>query len=256
MSKFLAICFRELRSLVLSPVAAVCAAMFLLVSGYLYYSIAIVASLQAQQLLRLQQMPLQLNANDVVLVPSLRNLSVILLLVVPILTMRLFAEEKKQRTQELLFTSPVTIPQIVLGKYCAVLVLYGGLLVLTLYMPLLLHQFSVLAWGPVVSGYLGLFLVGAVFLSIGLFASSLTENQVVAAMVSFALLLLLWLIGWTGAAATDPGMKSILSYLSLLDHLNNFLNGLVDTKDVVYCLGLIAVGLFLTHRVVESHRWR
>ena len=132
MSKLFAIFSREWRSLIVSPVAAVSVAMFLLVSGYLFYSIVIVASTQTRMMLRMQQMLPQLNANEVILTPSLRNLSVILLLIVPILTMRLMAEEKKQKTSELLLTSPVTVTQIILGKYFAVLALYGVMLGLTL----------------------------------------------------------------------------------------------------------------------------
>lgn len=256
MSKFLAIFIREFRSLVVSPIAAVCVSMFLLVTGYLFYSIVVVASTQTRMMLRMQQVLPQLNPNDAILEPALRNFSVILLLIVPVLTMRLIAEEKKQKTSELLLTSPVTITQIILGKYAAVLALYAMMLGLTLYMPLLLDRFGAVSWWPVLSGYVGLFLVGAVFLSVGLLASALTENQMIAAMISFALLLLMWLVGWAGAATADSDVGRMLSYLSLLGHLNNFLSGLIDTRDVVYLLGLIAVSLFLTHRVVESYRWR
>ena len=256
MSKWFAICLRELRSLAVSPVAAVCIAMFLLVTGYLFYTIVIAASAQTRMVLRMQQMLPQLNINDTILTPSLRNFSVILLLIVPLLTMRLIAEEKKQKTSELLLTSPVTVTQIVLGKYAAALALYALMLGLTLYMPLLLAQFGAIAWWPVASGYLGLFLVGAVFLAVGLFASSLTENQMIAAITSFALLLMMWLLGWAGAATADSAWGRLLTELSILDRLNHFLDGLVDTQDVVYLIGLIAVSLFLTHRVVESSRWR
>jgi ABC-2 type transport system permease protein len=166
------------------------------------------------------------------------------------------AEEKKQKTSELLLTSPVTVTQIILGKYFAVLALYGVMLGLTLYMPLLLGLFGPVVWWPVLSGYLGLFLVGAVFLAVGLLASSLTENQMIAAITSFSLLIVMWLLGWAGAATADVQVGPLLTYLSLLEHLNNFLAGLIDTRDVVYLLGLIAVSLFLAHRVVESQRWR
>jgi len=230
--------------------------MFLLVSGYLFYTIVITASVQTRMMLRMQQMIPQMNINDVILTPSLRNLSVILLLIVPILTMRTLAEERKQKTSELLLTSPVTVTQIVLGKYCAVLALYALMLGLTLYMPLLLSRFGVISWWPVLSSYLGLFLVGAVFLSVGLLASSLTENQMIAAITSFSLLLVMWLLGWAGAVTADSQFGTLLTNLSILQHLNNFLQGLIDTKDVVYLLGLVAIGLFLTHRVLESQRWR
>ncbi|MBI3621613.1 MAG: ABC transporter permease subunit [Nitrospirae bacterium] len=256
MSKLLAVCARELRSLLVSPIAAVCVAMFLLVTGYLFYTIVIAASVQTRMMLRMQQMAPQLNINEMILAPSLRNFSVILLLIVPLLTMRLIAEERKQKTSELLLTSPVTVAQLILGKYLAVLALYGVMLGLTLYMPLLLGRFGPVVWWPVFSGYLGLFLVGAVFLAVGLLASALTENQMIAAIISFSLLIVMWLLGWVGAVTADTQTGPLLTYLSLLEHLNNFLAGLIDTKDVVYLLGLIAVSLFLAHRVVESQRWR
>jgi len=256
MSKLLAVCARELRSLLVSPIAAVCVAMFLLVTGYLFYTIVLAASVQTRMMLRMQQMAPQLNINEMILAPSLRNFSVILLLIVPILTMRLIAEERKQKTSELLLTSPVTVTQIILGKYFAVLALYGVMLGLTLYMPLLLGRFGTVVWWPVLSGYLGLFLVGAVFLAVGLLASALTENQMIAAIISFSLLIVMWLLGWVGAVTADTQTGPLLAYLSLLEHLNNFLAGLIDTKDVVYLLGVIAVSLFLAHRVVESQRWR
>ncbi len=256
MSKLLAIFSREWRSLIVSPIAAVCVAMFLLVTGYLFYTIVIAASVQTRMMLRMQQMAPQLNINEMILTPSLRNFSVILLLIVPILTMRSIAEEKKQKTSELLLTSPVTVTQIILGKYFAVLALYGVMLGLTLYMPLLLARFGTIAWWPVLSGYLGLFLVGAVFLAVGLLASALTENQMIAAITSFSLLIVMWLLGWAGAATADSQVGPLLMSLSILEHLNNFLAGLIDTKDVVYLLGVIAVSLFLAHRVVESQRWR
>jgi ABC-2 type transport system permease protein len=256
MNKLLAIGFRELRSLLVSPIAAVCVAMFLLVTGYLFYTIVIAASVQTRMMLQLQQQAPSLNMNEMILAPSLRNFSVILLLIVPILTMRLIAEERKQKTSELLWTSPVTVMQIILGKYVAVLVLYGVMLGLTLYMPLLLGRFGPVVWWPVLSGYLGLFLVGAVFLAVGLLASALTENQMIAAITSFSVLIVMWLLGWVGAVTADAQAGPLLTYLSLLEHLNNFLSGLIDTRDVVYLLGLIAVSLFLAHRVVESQRWR
>jgi len=256
MNKLLAIGFRELRSFLVSPIAAVCVAMFLLVTGYLFYTIVIAASMQTRMMLRMQQMAPQLNINEMILAPSLRNFSVILLLIVPILTMRLIAEERKQKTSELLLTSPVTVTQIILGKYFAVLALYGVMLGLTLYMPLLLGRFGSVVWWPVLSGYLGLFLVGAVFLAVGLLASALTENQMIAAIISFSLLIVMWLLGWVGTVTADTQTGPLLTYLSLLEHLNNFLAGLIDTKDIVYLLGLIVLSLFLAHRVVESQRWR
>ncbi|MGH7274372.1 MAG: ABC transporter permease subunit, partial [Nitrospiria bacterium] len=208
------------------------------------------------QLLRIQGAAPQFNVNELVFRPTFHNMSVVLLLIMPILTMRLFSEEKKTKTAELLLTSPLTISEIVLGKYLGALIIYLAMLGLTFYMPLLLSIYSQLNWGTLFSGYLGLFLLGSVFLSIGLFASSLTENQIIAALASFGLLLLIWLLKWSAATMEGTGMGDILSYLSMLDHFDGLLRGLVETRTVVYYLSLVALGLFLTHRVVESQRWK
>lgn len=247
---------KEIRSYFNSPIAYVLMAVFLIINGYLFFSIVSFASRQSVQLLRFQGMAPQININELVFRPTFHNMSVVLLLIVPILTMRLISEEKKTRTAELLLTSPLHIIEIVLGKYLGALVVYLAMLGLTLYMPLLLSLYGELNWGVVFSGYLGLVLLGAVLLAIGLFGSSLTENQVIAALISFGLLLLIWLLGWAAAVVEGTTVGQVLSYLSVLDHFDDLVKGLVETKTIVYYLSLVALGLFLTHRVVESQRWK
>jgi len=250
------ITLKEVRSYFKSPVAYVLIGVFLIINGYLFSNIVSFASRQSVQMLRFQGAAPQINLNELVFRPTFHNMSVVLLLIIPILTMRLFSEEKKSRTNELLMTSPISISEIVLGKYLGVLMIYLMMLGLTLYMPILLAIYGQLNWGVMFSGYLGLVLLGAVFLSIGLFASSVTENQIIAALVSFGLLLMIWLLGWAAAAVEGTGMGQVFSYLSILDHFNGLLRGLVEIKTIVYYLSLVAFSLFLTHRVVESQRWK
>ena len=257
MRGFLAIVKKELRTYYGSPVAYAMGAVFPLVTGF--FTILIMNQFNDMSLQMAQSPQFApeggINANDTVIPALLSNMGVILLFVLPLLTMRLFAEEKRAGTDELLFTSPVTTLQIVLGKYTAAVVLLLLLLALTLLGPYFFDVYGGLDWLPVLAGYLGIFLMASSFLAIGLVASSLTENQIVAAVVTFGVLLILWVVGWSGEAATTT-TEHVLSYLSLYNHLDIFTRGVINTKDVVYYLTLCVFGLFLTHQVLESKRWR
>lgn len=246
---------KELRTSLASPVAYVVGAIFLLVSGLLFSNITALVARQTLQFLQFQGFTPQLSINEMILRPTYRNMAVVLILITPILTMRLFAEEKRSRTIELLMTSPISITTIIFGKYLAALGLYVIMLGLTVYMPILMALFGSIEWGPILTGYLGLILLGAVFLSIGLFASTLTENQIIAASVSFGLLLVFWLLGLAAMAAGSGVLGQLLTYLSFFEHLDNFIKGIIDVGDIVYFVSLAAFGLFLSHRVVESQRW-
>jgi ABC-2 type transport system permease protein len=252
------IAFKEVTSYFHSPIAYVLVAVFLIINGYIFSNITSVASAQSMQMLRFQGVG-AVNVAERAFQITLNNMSVILLFIIPILTMRLLSEEKKTRTAELLLTSPLTISEIVLGKYLGAFMVYLTMLGLTLYMPLLLSilpEQGQVNWGTIFTGYLGLVLLGAVLLSIGLFASSITENQIIAALISFGLLLLVWLLGWAAARVEGTGLGELLSYLSILDHFEGLLRGLIETRTIVYYLSLVAFGLFLTHRVMESQRWK
>jgi ABC-2 type transport system permease protein len=170
--------------------------------------------------------------------------------------MRLFAEERKLRTFEFLLTSPIRINEIVVGKFMSVFIVFLGLLGLTGFMPLILALFSDFEWYPVLTGYLGLVLLGALFLSVGVLASALTENQIVAAFVSIGLLLVLWLLAGLGSLLGDTAIGQAVSYLSFMEHYDHLVRGLVDTKDLVYFFSGLVLMLFLTHRVVDSTRWK
>jgi len=189
--------------------------------------------------------------------PLFTNMSVVLLFFMPMLTMRLFAEEKRSGTMELLLTYPVRDGEVLAGKFLAAGGLYIVLLGLTVLYPGLVAYFTQgrLEWGPILTGYLGLILVGGTFLAIGLLISSLTENQIVAGFATFGVLLAFWVIGW-GAESAGGNLRTVLQYLSITEHMDPFTRGLVDTKDLVYYGSAIALALFLTLRSLESKRWR
>jgi ABC-2 type transport system permease protein len=207
-------------------------------------------------MLRLQGNMPDLNVNEMVFRPVFYNMAVILLLIVPILTMRLLAEEKKLKTMELLLTSPVTITDIVVGKFAAALLVFIAMLVLSAAGALALAPFAEFRWAPILTAYLGVLLIGGLFLSAGLLSSGFTENQIISVILSFGVLLLLWLFEWAGQLFGDSVFGKLLTYLSPLGHFENLVKGLVDTKDLVYFGSAIVFGLFLTHRVIESQRWR
>jgi len=256
MSSVGAITRKEIRSYFVSPIAYVVAAVFLLLIGLLSYLAVLSVSNRSLQMLRLQGNMPELNVNEMVFRPVFENMAVVMLLVVPILTMRLLAEEKKLKTMELLLTSPVTIADIVLGKFFASFTIFAGMLALTASGALALVPFAEFRWTPILTAYLGTLLLGGLFLSAGLFASSLTENQIISIMLSFGFLLIIWLFGWAGQLFSDTVLGAILTYLSPIDHFLNMIKGLIETKDLVYFLAGITFSLFLTYRVIESQRWR
>ena len=256
MSPVGAIVRKELRSYFVSPVAYVVASVFLLLTGLLSFLAIATVSNRSMQMLRVQGNLPELNLNEIVFRPVFYNMAVLLLLVVPILTMRLLAEEKKLKTMELLVTSPVTITDIVVGKFVAALTVFAGMLALSAVAPVTLAPFAEFRWSPILTAYLGVLLMGGLFLGAGLLGSSLTENQIIAVILSFGVLLLFWLFGWAGQVFADTTLGKVLTYLSPLDHFEHLVKGLVETKDLVYFVAGIVFTLFLTHRVIESQRWR
>lgn len=251
-----AIIAKELRSAFVSPIVYVVSAVFLLIFGVLSYLAVVNAGSQAVRLMQLQGAAPQLNLNDLVFRPTFYSLAIVLMLVLPLLTMRLFAEERKLKTFELLMTSPVGVHEIVIGKFLGVYAIFLGLLALTGLVPLVLSFYSSFDWNPVLTSYLGLALLGGLFLATGVLASALTENQIVAAFLSFGLLILVWLLGGVGVVLGDTPVGHLVSYLSFIEHFDRLVRGLVDTKDLVYYACGLALMLFLAHRVVESQRWK
>ena len=223
---------KEMRLYFTSPVAWVIMAVFLFIAGYFFWSIFGYYTRVSMQS-AMNPMGGGLNVSDGVLRPLFSNFSVILLLMMPLVTMRLFAEERRSGTIELLLTYPVRDGAVLLGKFLAALTLYVLMIALTLLYPAMLWYFAPLEWGPILTGYVGLLLMGATFIAVGVFASSLTENQIVAALVSFLILLMFWVVGWSADFA-DPSIARILQDLSLTEHNDSFAKGVFDTKDIIF----------------------
>jgi len=179
----------------------------------------------------------------------------VLLFTIPLLTMRLFAEEKKLGTIELLFTYPYRDIEILMGKFLACVVMLLVMLVLTLLYPVLIAIVYQVEVGPLAASYLGMFLIGSAFISCGIMVSSLTENQIVAALVTYGFILIFWFVDWNEAAAS-PVLAEVLHHFSFFEHFYNFARGIIDTKDVVYFVLFIFFFLFLTLKSLESRQWR
>ncbi len=246
---------KEMRLYFTSPVAWVVLTIFLVIAGYFFYSIFAFFTLASMQSAMNPGMARELNVTESVMRPLFSNVSVILLLLVPLLTMRLIAEERRSGTIELLLTYPIRDGAILLGKYLAAFALYAIMLALTLVYPGMVAYFARVELGPLLTGYLGLLLMGAAFLAVGLFASSLTENQIVASITTFGVLLIFWVIGWSADYAGGT-IGKILTHLSLLEHFDSFGKGVLDTKDILYYVDFTIVALFLTLRSLEARRWR
>jgi len=199
----------------------------------------------------------KLSLNDWVISGVLHNMAVVALFITPMLTMRLFAEEKRQGTIELLATAPLTGTQIILGKFLGALALFGVMMAAGLLNFALLWHYATTPpeWKPVATGALALLLIGACFISVGLFVSTLTRNQIVAGTLTFGLLLGIWILGWMDDPSAGTVAKA-LAYLGLVTHLEDLMKGVLNLKDVVFYLSFIAFGLFLAHQSVESQRWR
>lgn len=246
---------RDMSSYFYSPIFYIVTTIFLALQGFMFHSILSFFSFQSYQTTQMQQMGMNLNVNEMVIEPSLLNMSVILLLISPLITMRSFSEEKKNKTFNLLLSSPVRLSEVVAGKFFACLGVIG-LMVVSSSVPLAF----VLAYGepeigPILTGYAGLLLMVGCYVSAGVFASSLTDNQLVAAVITFGFVFFMWIIGWAAQSVGDD-FGQVLEFLSLVTHLQNFVKGVVDTGDLSYFLSFMIFTLFLTYRVLESARWR
>ncbi|MGE0361619.1 MAG: ABC transporter permease subunit [Vicinamibacterales bacterium] len=244
---------KELQAYFASPIAYVVIGFFALLFGYFFYTLLWYFERQSMQVAMGSGMTM--NLNQMLIGPVFMNVSVIVLFVMPMITMRTYSEEKRSGTIELLLTSPITDWQIILGKFFGALALYAVMLAVTLIHIGVLFWYGDPEWKPVATGYLGLLLMGACFISAGLLISSLTKNQIVAGMVTFAVFLLLWVINWIGQSFGPTG-QAIVSHLSITEHLDDFARGIIDTKHLIYYASFIVFGLFLTAKSVDSERWR
>jgi ABC-2 type transport system permease protein len=254
MRNVLAIAQKELRSYFASPIAYIVIGLFLLLYGYfyiVYLSYFQRASLQMGQFGGGQPV----NVNEMMLRPLLQNVAVLVLFLLPMVTMRTYAEEKRSGTIELLLTSPLTDFQIIFGKFLGAMALYAVMLAFTSLHIGILFYFGNPEWKPLLSAYLGLLLLGGCFISLGLLISSLTRNQIVAGVTTFGVFLFLWIIDWIGSFSS-PRVNDITSYLSIISHLDDFSKGVIDTTHLIYYLSFMTFGLFLTAKSVDSERWR
>lgn len=244
---------KDFKTYFTSPIAYIVIASFLLIMGWMFFF-----NLQhfALESMKYQQMTGKgMTITEGIIRPLYGNMNVIFLFLVPFITMRLFAEEKKQHTIELLMTSPVTLLEIVLGKFLSAFLLVFIMLSFTIIYPLVLFATGSPELGPIVTSYIGTLLLSCCYLAIGILFSAVTENQIVAGALTFAAGLFFWLVSWATQSA-GPVWGELLTYLSLISHYNNFGMGLLNSSDVTYYLSFIGVGLFLTHRVLDSYRWR
>jgi ABC-2 type transport system permease protein len=250
----LAIANKEFRSYFASPIAYILIGLFALLFGWFFYVFLMAFVQQSEQMMQFGGGG-GANVNQMMIRGLFQNTAVIILFVMPMITMRTYSEEKRSGTIELLLTSPLTDPEIIIGKFLGALALYAAMLLVTMFYIAILFRIGNPEWRPIVAGYLGLLLMGGCFLSTGLFISSLTKNQIVAGFLTFATFLMLWIINWMGESS-GPTTRDVLNYLSITEHFDDFSRGIIDTKHLVYYLSFITFGLFLTAKSVDSERWR
>jgi ABC-2 type transport system permease protein len=245
---------KELNSYFVSPIAYILLLMFALVFGFFFWNalgMFIYYGIESQ--MRGQMFPM--NVNEQVIRPLLSNTSVVGLFFIPMITMRLFAEEKRNGTIELLATSPVRDAEVIVGKWLAAVTLYATMLLFTAVNFSFLFRYGNPDWKPLAIGYLGLLLQAGALLAIGTFVSTLTRNQIIAGAVTFGVCLLLWVLEWVSGYETAAWAR-VLAYMSVITHYESFGKGVLATKDAIFYLTLIFLGLFLTARSMESLRWR
>jgi ABC-2 type transport system permease protein len=260
MKGIIAVYRRELGSYFVSPIAYIVVGLFLLVCGFLFYNLL---STVMQQSMRFQMEAMQRGGPQPIDVPGivvrnfLGSIGFIILILLPMLTMGVYAEERKRGTMELLMTSPLSEFQIVFGKFLAALTLYCVMLSPTLIYQILMASYAEpgIPWSVLWAGYLGLVLLGAVLVSLGSFISSLTESQIIAGVATFAVFIMLWVLDF-GVRDSTSTLGSILQYLSILRHYDDFSRGVIDTTNIIFYVSLAGVGIFLTQRSLDSMRWR
>ncbi len=245
---------KDYRTYFTSPIAYIVIAGFLILMGWMFFfnlSHFNMQSLQYKQF----GMGKSLSLTDGLIRPLYGNMNVILLFLVPFVTMRLFAEERKMQTLQLLMTAPLTLMEIIVGKFLSAFLLVATMVLLTLVYPVVLILFGNPDPGVIFTSYLGTLLLTGCYISMGVLFSSMTENQIVAGALTFAAGLFFWLVNWASQSA-GPVFSDFLDYLSLIQHYNNFSQGIIDSTDVIFYLSFTGLGLFFTHRVLDSYRWR
>lgn len=255
MKGFYAVFRKEMSNFFVSPIAYTVIAIFLLISGFFFWANVSVMSLISLQAAGNPMFAERINLSDVVIRPLVQNMAIIMLFVMPLLTMRLFSEEKKSGTIELLLTYPIEDSAFVVGKYLSAVCLLAIMLAATISFPLFLFALSEPDPGVILGGYLGLLLLGASFIALGTFISSLTENQIVSAAISFGAAILFWVLNWSATLAGDT-TGTVLRQFSILEHMESFNKGILSAQDLSFFVLFTAFFLFMSKRSLESHRWR
>jgi ABC-2 type transport system permease protein len=242
---------RELRSLFYSPLAWAILGVTQLILAYLFLS-------QLQEYIRLQpQLKMMATApgiTDVVILPIYSSAAFIMMMVVPMLTMRLVSDERRNKTLTLLFSAPISMTEIIVGKFLGIVVFILLMILMMTLMPLSLTTAATLDFGLLLAVILGLILMIAAFISVGLYMSTLTVQPTVAAVSTFGVLLLLWIIDWAGSKVADVNASGALSYLSMLRHFEPMGKGVFNTSDVFYYLLFITTFLVLSIRRLDADR--
>lgn len=254
MRNTLTIAHKELRSYFASPIGYIVLGFFALLYGWFYVTMLSYFVRQSMQVSQFGGAG-TMNVNLVMLRPLLQNVTILLLFLMPMVTMRSYAEEKRSGTIELLLTSPLTDLEIILGKFLGALSLWAMALGVSFIHIAILFAYGQPEWKPIATAYLGLLLMGGCFISVGLLISSLTSNQIIAGMATFGVFLLLWVVNWIGSFS-GPTVDSVTRYLSIVDHFDDFAKGIIDTSHLIYYVSFISFGLFLTAKSVDSERWR
>jgi len=248
------ICRKELRSYFVSPIAYLLLVMFAVIFGFFFWnSVGYFVNMALEAQMEGEQSPM--NISEQIVRPLLSNINVIGLFFIPMISMRLFSEEKRSGTIELLATSPVKDYEIIVGKWLAAVLMYALMVASTLLDFAFLFKYGNPDWKPLVIGYLGLLLQAGGLLAIGTFISTLTRNQIIAGAATFGVCLMLWVSSWV-AQYNDAVWAQVLSYMSVVTHFDSFAKGVIDSKDTIFDATVIFLGLFFTARSMESLRWR
>jgi len=257
MRNVLAVAGKEMRHYFHSPIAYLVMAVYAALCGFFFYSFTatyVMQSFRMQAMGGMGAPPMSLN--EYIIRPLLAGvLTVVLLLLVPLITMRLYAEEKRSGTIELLLTSPLTDLEIILGKFLGALALYAALVAITLVYISLLFVYGTPNARPLIAQVLGLLLYGAALLALGMWFSTFTKNQIVAGVIAFAVFLLLFVLDWVTAYGSGTASR-VIAYMSLTTHFENFSKGVIDLSDVVFYASVAVLGIFLTARSVEALKGR
>jgi ABC-2 type transport system permease protein len=256
MRNVLAVAGKEMRAYFHSPIAYLVMTVYTAICGFVFYSSTAFFVIQTIRMQSMGRMDMPMSLNENIIRPILAGvLTVVLLFLIPLITMRLFAEEKRSGTIELLLTSPLTDMDIIMGKFLGSLAMYAILVALTFLYFVILFIYGNPNAKPLIGNALGMLLYGAALLALGMWISTFTKNQIIAGAVAMAAFLLLYLLDWV-SAYSQTAVGQVMSYLALTTHFDNFSKGVIQLSDIVYYLSVIILGIFLTARSMEALKGR